>query len=133
MTDLREKILSIKDTKVEKVHIKAWGTDVYLRSFTVADRCAFEAETTMKTKEIKEEGSNEVSVVPAETPSEQAMRMYALFACFVLCDEKGQRLFKDDEVAKFHDKSFEALEEIFDAGKKLNGISDETVEQAEKN
>jgi hypothetical protein len=57
----------------------------------------------------------------------------ARFLCFCICDEKGQRLFGDDEGELIGGKSADALGRLWVAANNLNGTDAEAVERARKN
>jgi len=58
----------------------------------------------------------------------------AKLASLLLCDADGKRLFPTEaDVAKLGRKSAKALHEIWQAGHKLLMITDEEIEELEKN
>lgn len=57
----------------------------------------------------------------------------AKLAQLMLCDAKGERLYKDSDVAKLHKKSAAALEEISVIAMKKLAVTPEEIEELEKN
>lgn len=50
-----------------------------------------------------------------------------------LVDDKGKRLFTDDEVAAVGSLSASSMQKLFNACRKLNAITDDDVKELEKN
>ena len=107
-------ILSAQDCKTESVDVPEWGGAVTIRSMTGAERDAFRAQ-------IADAGDRNVGLFEA-----------ALLA-LTLVDDQGQRLFELDDVEALRAKSAAVLDRIARAAMKLNGMADESVEDAEKN
>ena len=57
----------------------------------------------------------------------------AKLAQLMLCNEKGERLYKDSDVAKLHKKSAAALEEVSVIAMKKLAVTPEEIEELEKN
>lgn len=57
----------------------------------------------------------------------------AKLAARVCVNEKGTRLFTEDQVAKLGEKNAAALNRIFVVGQRLAGLSDDDVERLEGN
>jgi hypothetical protein len=99
--------------KPTTLHVKAWKRDVYLLDPTADIRDEWEIFCT------------------ANANKRASWR--AKLASLLLCDENGQRLFTDADVPKLGRKSAAALHEIWTAGVKLLSITDEEIEELEKN
>lgn len=108
-------ILAIDDIKPpQQLHVKAWGRDVYLLDPTADVR-------------------DEWEIFCAANQGKRAS-WRAKLASLLLCDESGTRLFTTDaDVAKLGKKNARALHEIWQAGQKLLMVSDEEIEELEKN
>ena len=91
------------DLPVELVSVPEWDGDVYVRSISAAERERWE-------KRIGEDSEGD--------------KIYAGFAALVLCDEAGNRLFSQDKVEFLGRKSSAALKRIFDAGRRLNAMTE---------
>lgn len=112
---LADDILALDDIRPPQLfHVKAWARDVYLLDPTADIR-------------------DEWEVFCAANQGKRAS-WRAKLASLLLCDAEGRRLFtSDSDVAKLGKKSAKALHEIWLAGQKLLVISDEEVEELEKN
>ncbi len=102
----RKSILAADDVRKEKVAVPEWGGDVFLSVLTGTDRDRFE-----------------------ESYSEQKMKAFRIrFLLLALCDEKGKRLFDDDESDILGKKSSVVINRLFEAGWKLNAFTQEAVD-----
>lgn len=108
-------ILGLNDIRPPQLlTVKAWGKDVYLLDPTADIR-------------------DEWEIYCAANQGKRAS-WRAKLASLLLCDEKGNRLFTSDaDVAKLGKKNARALHEIWQAGQKLLSVTDEEVEELEKN
>ena len=106
----REQILQCDDLPKETVKVPEWGGEVQVRTMTGTDRDAFEASL------IGKEGRLE--------------NVRARLVSLAVCDESGNRLFGDEDVAALGAKSAKALDRVFAVAQRLNGIGAEQVEQA---
>lgn len=108
-------ILGIDDIRPpQKLHVKAWGKDVFLLDPTADLR-------------------DEWEIFCAANQGKRAS-WRAKLASLILCNEDGTRLFTTDaDVAKLGRKNARALHEIWQAAQKLLSITDSEVEELEKN
>ena len=99
-------ILAAGDIKLDKVSVPEWGGDVYLKTISGIDRDQFE-----------------------DGYQEQKMKNFrARFLVLTLCDEKGDRLFTDAEVAELAKKSSLVLNRLFEKAWSFNAFTNEAVE-----
>jgi len=110
-----EDILSSKDDSLEKVSVPEWGGDVFVRTMTGGERDSWELYASKQM-----ERANNVNI-------------RAKLACLCLCDENGKRLFGDGQVDALGKKSAKALDRVYSAALELNKLTDEDIEQLEKN
>lgn len=110
----KNEILTADDLHVEDIPVPEWGGEVRIKSLTGAERDQYEAESVKTNK-----GKREVNMAN--------MRARLIAMCAV--DEAGQLLFTRADVMKLGQKSAIALERVFDAAAKLNGMSDEDVDE----
>ena len=103
----REQILASQDLKKERVPVPEWGGDVFVRVMTGTERDAFE-ETIFKGG-----GSN--------------IGTRARLAALTMIDEKGQRLFTDEDVQVLGEKSAPALDRVYTASIRLIVFTDHVV------
>ena len=112
-------ILEADDTgKLERIELPEWGegAHAYIRVMTGAERDGLEAS----------------SIGQGGTRNMQNFR--ARVASMVLADKDGKRLFQNPmDIPKLGNKSSIPLDRIFDAGFKLNRLSDDAVEAEAKN
>ena len=111
----REEILSKVTLKTEKVFVEDWGGDVIVSELSGASRDAWEQSISEK------DGSGRL-VSPR-----------AKLVLFTVVDEKGERLFKDDDVKAIGKLSSAALEKICEVSMLLNGLGSGSVAESKKN
>jgi hypothetical protein len=112
---LKDQILAANDTKIEKLHVPEWGVDVYIRTLTGFEGDAFDAST-------RDSEGNRI-----------AENFTAKYCQLVMCDETGAQVFGPGDLPALSQKSNAALNRVFNAGLKLNRMSAEGIEEAEKN
>jgi len=110
-----DELLALDDLKPPMLlHVKAWGKDVYLLDPTADIRDDWE-------------------IYCAANQGKRAS-WRAKLASLLLCDADGKRLFTSDaDVVRLGKKNAKALHEIWLAGQKLLMITDEEIEELEKN
>lgn len=102
----RKSILAVDDVRLEKLTVPEWKGDVCLRVISGTDRDRFE-----------------------EGYADQKMRSFRIrFLLLTLCDDSGERLFKDEESELLGNKSSVVINRLFEAGWKLNAFSQEAVD-----
>ena len=112
----RDQILTIPDYELEAVEVPEWGGTVHVRTMSGRQRDAYE----QLSREVLNGGDG--------APNVRA-RVVACFAC----DEAGNALFEPADVEALGRKSYRALDRVFDAGLRLNGLTAEAVDGLEKN
>lgn len=108
-------IFAAQDGKVERVEVPEWGGHVFVKTMSAGDRDQWEA-----------------SILDARgkfTPDHGRAKL--LLAC--VCDEAGKPLFDRGDVHDLSKKSSVAVQRVFDAAAKLNGIGKNDVDELEKN
>lgn len=114
----RDAILQTSDIRKELVSVPEWGGDVYVRSLTAAERDQFEASLI-----VQRGKQQEINLKNAR----------AKLAVLAICDEQGQRLFSDADLAEMGKKSAGALQRVWIVAQRLSGITDEDMEELTKN
>lgn len=99
-------ILAVQDITRKLVSIPEWGGDVYVRMLSGTERDAMEAEHNAN-------------------KGKPLLNFRARIAARFLCNEAGERLCTDKQVAELGAKSSVALDRIVEAGMSLNGIGNE--------
>ncbi len=115
----KDQILEADDLQNQEVDVPEWGGSVYVRSMTGADRDAFEASMVT----VNPDGSR--------TPDMRNLR--AKLVALTLVDEAGNRLFEVADIPRLALKSAAALERVFEAAQRLNGLGVKAEEDAVKN
>ncbi len=118
----REQILKADDLKRELVAVPDWGGEVYVRALCGTERDAFEASLVV----MKGTGKNR----KAERDTKD---FTAKLCALTICDEAGKRLFGPADVVALGRKSSANLALVVEVAMRLNGLTDEGVEEAEKN
>jgi hypothetical protein len=117
-------IFEVNDTIVERVEVPEWGGHVFVRNLTGRQKEKY----IESIREIKGRGKKQTVEVILEKSS-------AKLAAMVLCNEDGTLLFPDgstEVVDRLADKSAKALSRVVDAGARLNGLADDSEEEAGK-
>lgn len=114
--DIRSSILQAKDLPSEKVEVPEWGVTIYVRSMSGRERDLFESQMV----ELSEKGK-------------RMDNFRARLAVLTCIDEKGERIFKDGDVAALGAKSGGALNRVFDVASRLNKLTEESIEDTKKN
>ena len=115
--DLRAQILAADDLPKEKASAPEWGVEeIFIRQMTGEEREKYEAGL------FKADGSQQLDhgVLRA--------RLVVLTAV----DAEGKRVFSDDDVAAVAGKSSKVLMRLAEVAQRLNGLSREAEEAAEK-
>ena len=109
-----KQILSADDLESQTMTIPEWGGEVIIRTMTEADRSKIEASV------IQQNGSNQ---------SVNMERYKVKIVVASLVDEEGKRLFTQKSIDALRQKSARPINRIVNAAQKLNGISDDDVEE----
>jgi|TARA_R110000824_G_scaffold200835_1_gene384852 hypothetical protein len=111
----KDAILKADDLKTETVEVPEWGGSVILRELKGSERDHFEEGSLDKKRNV--------------TMANMRARLVALSAI----DDKGKRLFNANDVNALGNKSATALNKCFAVACRLSGITDDDVEELEKN
>jgi hypothetical protein len=116
----KDQILASDRKKTVDVHVKEWSGDVRLQELSASDRDMWE---------------NESFVLNAEGTGAKFNPKHARARLVVRCivDDKGRRMFSDDEVAAIGSLSAATVQRLFNAARKLNAISDDDLSELEGN
>ncbi len=119
MTLTKDQILEANDLQSEPVHVQEWGGDVLVRTMTGADRDAFEASM--------------ITTLPDGTRKPNMTNMRAKLVALTVVDEAGNRVFDVSDVDRLALKSASALERVFNAAQRINGLGAQAEDLAAKN
>jgi len=112
-------IMQAPDLATVDVEVPEWGGTVRVRALNGRERDAFEASCMKE----RRDGTTEFVT----------RNMRAKLVALCLVDEKGQRLFGEEDIAALGKKAAKPLAQVFDAATKLNGLSGEDVKSLEGN
>ncbi|MFC5524016.1 hypothetical protein [Polaromonas jejuensis] len=115
----KDQILEASDLKNEAVEVPEWGGSVLVRTMTGADRDAFEASLT--------------TTLPDGARKPNMANMRAKLVALAVVGEDGNRLFEVNDVDRLALKSAAALERVFAAAQRINGLGAQAEEDAAKN
>lgn len=96
--------------------VPEWGGDIYLRSLKASELDRYES-----------------SLVDADGKPTRRDNYKARFLILVLCDENGNRIFKDGEAGALGMKHARILNRLWDAARRFNGLDADVSEELEKN
>lgn len=113
----KQSILGAADLKKETVEVPEWGGAVIVSQITAADRDRFEAS---------------IYVGEGATRKINTANMRARLCAICLVDEKGERLFTDEEAVQLGKKNADVLDRLFDTAQKLNGMNRTEADKAKK-
>jgi hypothetical protein len=111
----KEAILSVEDLPSEDVDVPEWGGTVRIKGLSGRERDRFEAGSIVTDKK------------GVTKPNYTNLR--ARLVALSIVGEDGRRLFSDTDVNLLGAKSASALERVFKAAQKLNGMTDADVEE----
>lgn len=118
----KEQILAAEDRVTETVPVPEWGGDVIVQSITAHTKEVWEdslASVTMKNRKV----------ILKQNKGNVRAKLVSLAAI----DESGALLFSEQDITALGKKNAAALDRVFEVAKRLAGITDEDVEQLEKN
>ncbi len=120
----KDQILNADDVHVKKLSIPKWGGDVYIKMLSAKERDCWESLCLKVGQCLKNGDFNDYANLSVK----------ATLAFYSLCDEHGNRLFNDpSDIEKLNDKSGAVLDYISDEAQAFSQISDEDIEEIEKN
>lgn len=120
MASLRDRIINKDDLKTSTVYVPEWEETLTIKSLTGTERDAFEASMV----EVNKNGSTKQNLKNVRA------RLVALTV--IDPEDKGFRVFSDKDIEALGKKSAAALDRVFSAAQKLNGFTQEDVEEMAK-
>lgn len=107
----RDQIFAADDRTYEYVPVPEWGGTVRVRSLTGKERDQFEA-----------------SLIDKKTgQASKFANARARMVVMTVVDEHGNRMFSTDDINQLGAKSAGALDRVFDAARKLSGMTEEDL------
>lgn len=126
----RAGILGAEDARVEPVEVPEWGGTVLVRALTAAERDHYEAGLLEERTEQRPRGPGGKRKGTRQTLGISLGRLEnARAKLVVLCvvNQRGERLFGDDDVKALGAKSALALNRVYEMARDLAGLTDEDV------
>lgn len=121
----KEQILGLSDIKTKEIEVPVWDASVYIRQLTRGQQDEYMrrqfGKMAMKQQGKKQDIESDIDVFGHD----------AWICAQGICDEGGNRLFSDADVAKLKDKNGEAIGTISKEILKFSGM-DKDVEELEK-
>jgi hypothetical protein len=114
----RDQIVEVDDTEYDVVACPEWGGDVRLRSIKGRQRDEYEQSLV-----VERGGSRQMNLRNA--------RAKLIVLCAV--DEQGNLLFSPDDLNMLGRKNAKPLDRLFDACRKLAGLSEDDVDKLTEN
>ena len=108
----KKDILDANDLKLITESVPEWGGDVCIRGLNAGERDHFEASI-----------GSDVNL--------DNVRARLVVLC--ICDEKGKRIFNNQDADNLGKKSAVVVDRLFDIARKLSGMSDDDIKEMEKN
>ena len=115
----KTQILEALDLKSEAVDVPEWNGSVLVRTMTGADRDAFEASLIV----TQLDGTRKPNMT----------NMRAKLVALTVVDDSGSLVFGVSDVDRLALKSASALERVFTAAQRINGLGAQAEGNAEKN
>lgn len=119
MTDLtKEQMLAVNDSKIKKIYVKEWGGDIYIKQMSGKEQDELEKQMSESDK--------------TKSFTNRRARYLALF----ITDKDGKRFFdinNKQEMDLLSEKSGKVLNYIAEEITKLNGVTEEELENIAKN
>jgi hypothetical protein len=112
----RDAILAADDLTKEVVKVPEWGGEVIVATMTGEARDSWEQ-----------------SLLSAKKGEMNMRNIRARLLAFAAVDEKGNRLFTDDDAERLGKKSAKALERCVSVIQRLNGLTERDLEDAKGN
>lgn len=112
----RSQILSAKDLPIEEVAVPEWGGTVFVRGMNGAERDAFELSVI----DQKQKGKVDLNNIRAK------------LCALTICDESGERIFSEKDVAALAKKSAAALSRVFMVAQRLSGMTEDDAREIQQ-
>lgn len=113
----RDEILAADDLPTEVVSVEEWGGKVIVRGLTARERDAYD-------ESVLDMRGNKAKVKMENIRAELVAR------CVV--DEEGKRVFSDADAKALGKKSAVVVNRLWDVARRLSGMTEEAVEEAEE-
>lgn len=107
-------VLGAQDFTVEPVEVPEWGGQIYVRTLSAAQRDLYEQQfVNMKT-------GKRIGTIK---------NIRARLVVLAACNQDGEAMFTEKQIDQVGAKSAAAVDRVFDAAAKLNGLTADDVEE----
>lgn len=114
----RNQILDVDDLKFEDVEVPLWKGTVRVRALTAKERDQFETESQLsKTQDIE--------------VTQRNLRARLVVKCLI--DDKGNRLFTDEEAEALGNKHSAVVNQLFWVARRLSAFTEKELDELIKN
>lgn len=114
----REDILTADDGSQKRIEVKKWGGDVYIKSFTVAERAKFE------TSVMGDDGQPDATMV---------LGLFERAIVLGVVNEAGESLFTEAHIGALGKKDATTLRAVAQEVLDFNGIGEDKAKKIAKN
>ena len=122
----RAEILAADDIPSEIVPVPEWGGAVRVIGMTVKARGKYEAS-------FRKEVRNRAGVVEVQQNTAGLLTVRERLVLLCTVDAENKQLFTAEDIPALSEKSAVAMERVVTAAKKLSGMSEEDIQELEKN
>lgn len=105
----KDDILNADDIKTKDVDVPEWGGTVRIRTMTGADRMRFQR-------------------LSAKQKGKSPDNLFEALLIATVIDDNGDPLFTPADIVKLSEKSNVAIQRVFEAAAKLNGLGDGAID-----
>ena len=112
----KDQILSSEDISHKDIEVKEWGGTLRIAAMSAAERDSFEAGM------LNSKGKSDPN---------RLLNFRARFIASCIVDKDGKRLFAAGDVVALGKKSAAPVNRVFDECRKLNGMTEQDVEEIE--
>jgi hypothetical protein len=117
----KAEILEAEDRKPIDLEVPQWGGAVSLRPMSATARDLYTSWLHKNSTEISEIEPTQITAM--------TLKLLSL----TMCDESGELMFSEDDIARLAAKSGEAIDRVFRAAQQINGIGTKAVAEQAKN
>lgn len=114
----KQQILEARDLPTEDVHVPEWGGTVRVRALGGLERDRYESSLVIGT---------------GAAAKFSPLNIRAKLVAAAVVDDRGKRLFSEEDVAALGEKSGAALDRVFEVAQRLSGLSQKDMEDLRGN
>lgn len=113
----REEILARATLRIEEVAVPQWDTTVRVRELSAIDKDKLQ----MSMVDMSKVGAN--GALDGAVSQSSLIGMRAKLICYCVVDQKGDRVFNDDDIPAIGDMPAAPWEPVFDVAMRLSGLT----------